>query len=909
MHAHDDSQQRAELRLAFLKHLPVRVEALARRGRQFCREGWDINGLVLLFEDVQRLAGAAGTHGALDVSQQLLEVEIALAPHLEVQQLPDERVSDQLLSLFALVSPEAPVVAHTAPLPASNDALDSTRVELPPPQYWRRWSSDATPPVPIADPSAPAERAAGPDLGVTDEALARALAEPVKVEVAATAALLAESTRPASPPAPVAATPAAPAPRQAAPSAKAAAPAKVSARVYHLSGASALSIELDQRLETQGFELELLEDAEELKEVLAALAPDLVLVDAEFTAALEGIGAVLRSTRERTGARIQLLALCAEDSVPVRLAARRAGADALLFNPRDADEVINRMRALLEKGADDVFRVLIVEDDRSQALFAESILRNAGMEARVVLNAFEVLHAMADFHPDMVLMDLYMPECDGTELTALIREREEFLHTPIVFLSGESDVDKHYDALEAGGDDFLAKPIRPKHLIAAVSNRVRRARAVQRRGAERDPRDPATGLFQRAHVLDHLSALLASDDVRNRNGGMLFVDVDGLGALREKLGLSKLERLLADVGGDLVGRLGGEDIAARYSDGCYLVVSGNRDEASLEALALSLRSALASRAFDVDGRPVRLRLSIGVCALRHGFSDAGAMINTAERLSREARASERGIRTHAPPARADAARAERLANRIRQAIEGDDFELLYQPIVALQGGEESQFQTLLRLREDNGDLLPAAQFMPVAESHDLMADIDRWVLGRALQVIESRRREGAPVRLFVNQSIAGAIGATDHADWLIAQLRARGIDGSALVLELALDETELHLDAVQSFCRRLVPHGIGFCLSRFESGDTAELVLERLPAAYIKLGQRHVAANPDAASRDELHRLAERAHRQGVQVIAPRVEDAQAAATLWMSGIDFIQGNLVQQAARELSFDFQAAVL
>ncbi len=904
MQPHDDSQQRAELRLAFLKHLPLRIEAIARRGRQFCREGWDINGLALLFEDVQRLAGMAGTHGALDVSQLLHEVELALGPHLSAQRTPDAAAGAQLVALFDALSPETPLPSQSTTVPATHDAIDGSRAELPPPQYWRRWTSDAAPAVPIGERSgAPDPQPAPPR--PDRPAAAPAAAAPAVGEPPSSAAAPAQAPRPDAPPP----RPAAP-PRKA-PVAKPAAPAasaRTHARVYHLSGASALSIELDQQLEANGFELELLEDPDELKEVLAALAPDLVLVDAEFTGALEGIGSVLRTTRERTGARILLIAVCAEDTVPVRLAARRAGADAILFRPRDAAEVIDRMKGLLEQGADDVFRVLIVEDDRSQAIFAESILRNAGMEARVVLDAFEVLDAMTEFRPDMVLMDLYMPDCDGTELTALIREREEFLHTPIVFLSGESDLDKHYDALEAGGDDFLSKPIRPKHLIAAVSNRVRRARAVQRRGVERDPRDPATGLFQRAHVLDHLSGLLASEDLRNRKGGLLFVDVDGLGALREKFGLSKLERLLVEVGGELVGRLGGGDIAARYSDGCYLVVSADRDDAALETLALSLRNALATRAFDIDRRPVRLRLSIGVCPLRHGFSDAGAMINAAERLSTDARGSERGVRVYAPPVRADVLRAEALANRIRQALASDGFELLYQPIVALQGGDQSQFQTLLRLREENGDLLPAAQFLPVAESHGLMGEIDRWVIGRALQVMESRRQEGSPVRLFVNQSIAGATAA-DHADWLIAQLRTRSVDGAALVLELALDEVEPQLDAVQTFCRRLVPLGVSFCLSRFESGDTSELALDRLPVAYLKLGQRYAAAHQNAASREGLRRVTDRAHKGGLLVIAPRVEDAQAAATLWMSGIDFIQGNLVQQAARDLTFDFQAAVL
>src|SRR5690606_5838895 len=199
-----------------------------------------------------------------------------------------------------------------------------------------------------------------------------------------------------------------------------AAPAPVAAvarahhhRIYHLSDANEVSLALDQRLENLGYELELLESDEELREVLAALPPDLVLVDASFSDHLEAIGEVLQSTRQRTGSRIPLLAKIAEDSVPLRLAARRAGVDALLVAPPDADTVLAKMQELLDPDREEAYRILIVEDDRAQGLFAESILRNAGMEPRVVDDAFQVLDAMNEFRPDMVLMDLYMPQCDG----------------------------------------------------------------------------------------------------------------------------------------------------------------------------------------------------------------------------------------------------------------------------------------------------------------------------------------------------------------------------------------------------------------------------------------------------------------------------------------------------------------
>lgn len=882
MQAQDESQQRTELRLAFLRHLPKRIDALVRRARRFCEEGWDINGLTLLHEDVQRLAGASGRYGALEASEQLLMLETLLGELADTGGLPDADGSRHLLGLLDSLqslqdeAESVPAAALELVEPQASPGAElpfRAGQETPPPNYWRRWAGDAPPPS--------------------------------------------ESLEAAQPQQPVLTSPAAPTPSPAMPQASKPAPkpaasprsaANAGRRLYHLTDGGELACELDQRLEAQGYELELLESAVELKEILNALAPDLVIVDAAFMNDIEGIGAVLRATRERTGTRLPLLVISNEDSIPARLVARRAGADALLVRPEGADVVLSKLSELLVSAGEATYRILVVEDDRSQALFAESILRNAGMDVQCVHEAFDVLQAMESFRPDLVLMDLYMPHCDGTELTALIREREEFLHTPIVFLSGESDQDKHFEALSAGGDDFLSKPIRPKHLIAAVNNRVRRARAVQERAQLRDPRDPATGLHRRSFMLDRLAEILASENVREHAGGVLFLEVEGVPQLRERYGLTALEQILSEASGLIGNGLAEGEYASRYSDGCYVVLSGERDEAALEQLAQELRKALITHDFKVEGRPVRLRAAVGVVAFHHNFAEAGAMLNAAERAARDARASERGVKRFAPPQRPAEAQTSALLALIRNALDTDGFELLYQPIVALQGGVDAQYQTLLRLRDDHGRLHPAAVIVPLAESADLIVEVDRWVLTQAVRMVDQRRQVQRPVRLFISQSTSSLL-APGQADWIRAQLAARQIPGEALVLELPLEDVEPRADAIDEFCRQLMPLGVQFCLSRFDGEHAAETLLKRLPLSFVKLAPKYLAAAQTPALRDELRRLVDLGHRAGLQVIGQRVEDAQAAATLWMSGIDYIQGNLVQQAARDLEFDFQAAVL
>jgi EAL domain-containing protein (putative c-di-GMP-specific phosphodiesterase class I) len=107
----------------------------------------------------------------------------------------------------------------------------------------------------------------------------------------------------------------------------------------------------------------------------------------------------------------------------------------------------------------------------------------------------------------------------------------------------------------------------------------------------------------------------------------------------------------------------------------------------------------------------------------------------------------------------------------------------------------------------------------------------------------------------------------------------------------------------------MVPAGIQLCLGQYQAGSEADALLARLPLGFVRLAARYSSDLGEMAVRDEMRAAIERAHRLGLQVIGQQVEDPQAAATLWMSGVDYIQGNLVQQAAGGLDFDFQHAVL
>lgn len=915
MNDHDESRL-ADLHTAFLRQLPVRAKAIRRRLNRFAQSGWDINGLSVIQADARRLGDASLAYGLGQTAEPLHAIAELLERPLGEQQLPDQELGERLCALAQILDESVP----PAPEPQVPEPIqDSQPVEADEPiEADESWdiprALEATGTAGQASPDegadawgngvslfGPGDLDQGSDAAPSKSKPARATgAAKVRTKAPAAARRAKQPASAAKGPAPMAAS-RAPVPSSGPRS------LVVSAdfRIYHLTGHGPLSLELDQLIESQGLEIELLEDADELNELLSALPADLVLIDACFSDQLESIGAAVHLARARNSKqRLLLVAIAEADEISLRLTARRAGVDALMVDPIDAIDVLKRLQPLVDPEREESFRVLIVEDDRSQALFAEGILRNAGMDSLVVTDALDVMPALKQFRPDLILMDLNMPGANGIELTALIREQDAHSHTPIVFLSGESSEDLQFDAIDAGGDDFLSKPIRPRHLISAVQTRVRRHRQLEDRRVKQVDRDAATGLVYRKNLLDRVEQWLLQ---AGQDGGLIFLEVENLGQLRERIGLTALEILFGDVS-RLLASTAGKLPVTRFGDGSYLLLDRQNSESDLESLATQLRETMMQNPFQALGHPLRLRISVGVCAFKHGFNDAGTMINAVEKVTREARTHERGVRRFEPPRAAEALKEAALLAHIREALEESSLVLLYQPVVAVAGNDVSQYQTLLRVRDSAGKLHSAAEVIPMAERNTIIVDIDRWVMMQSLALISDQFAEQKDLRLFVTQSPL-TLGAPGQSEWLKAELTASNAPGSSLVIELRLEDAIVHGATVRQFCESMVSDGVQFCLSQFEAGNEAASLISELPLSFVKLARKYTAGSLTQALRDELKTLIEHAHRCNLLVIGHGVEDAQAAATLWMSGIDFIQGNLVQQAEHDLNFDFQQAVL
>jgi two-component system, cell cycle sensor histidine kinase and response regulator CckA len=223
---------------------------------------------------------------------------------------------------------------------------------------------------------------------------------------------------------------------------------------------------------------------------------------------------------------IPLVMTLLRDDLTSRLSAARAGVNRTLPRPLQAAFLIESLDGITGRQAQQSWRVLMVDDDSMLLDAHASVLRAAGMEVRTLSDPLKTLDAVRDFDPDVLLLDVYMPDAGGPEIAAALRAGDAHLHLPILFLSAETDMTQQLLALNLGGDDFLIKPVQPEHLVAAVTARARRARqniAVQRR--------LETTLYERERehlALDHHAIVSIADGAgRITYVNDLFCEVSG----------------------------------------------------------------------------------------------------------------------------------------------------------------------------------------------------------------------------------------------------------------------------------------------------------------------------------------------------------------------------------------------
>jgi diguanylate cyclase (GGDEF)-like protein/PAS domain S-box-containing protein len=407
--------------------------------------------------------------------------------------------------------------------------------------------------------------------------------------------------------------------------------------------------------------------------------------------------------------------------------------------------------------------------------------------------------------------------------------------------------------------------------------------------------DSITNLFNRRRFEQELERVVSECARYGRSAALLVLDLDGFKVVNDLHGHAAGDEILMKLGPllqrsvrdtDVVGRLGGDEFGV-------IVQEADRDEA--EYVAQKIAGAVRGSGMVIsDLVRAQVTASIGVAAIEpHGGATAAELQVGADRAMYRAKALGRGGYAFMVPdddAGAELAARRSWILRLRDALDNDRFELHAQPIVTINGDSIPRYELLLRMRDHDDRLLEPSMFLSSAERFDLIGEVDRWVLGRAVRLLHDHHRAGHDINLTVNLS-----GKTMNDESLAADL-ARMIETcpippGALIVEVTETAAIVNIERAARLARELRALGCDFALDDFGSGFSSFYYLKHLEFDYLKIDGEFVAnliANP--ADQLVVRAVVDIARGLGSRTIAEFVGDAATVSLLHELGVDYGQG-------------------
>ena len=229
-----------------------------------------------------------------------------------------------------------------------------------------------------------------------------------------------------------------------------------------------------------GFDAEVFLSSSVYLDIFETLArPDMIIMDVAFGEDMSAGPDIIRQLRNRLGRMPAVIFLSIHDEMPARLAALRAGASRYLVKPVTKDRLMDLAHEFAERKHTTTYRVLLVDDDQTALQAAKIQLEYVGLEVHACEEPLQALTVARAIRPDVIILDIVMPNVSGTELAVILREDREFDATPIVFLTSQSHQDEKTLSVALGGDDYVLKPFDADYQTATVRARAKRSRRLR----------------------------------------------------------------------------------------------------------------------------------------------------------------------------------------------------------------------------------------------------------------------------------------------------------------------------------------------------------------------------------------------------------------------------------------------
>jgi diguanylate cyclase (GGDEF)-like protein/PAS domain S-box-containing protein len=433
--------------------------------------------------------------------------------------------------------------------------------------------------------------------------------------------------------------------------------------------------------------------------------------------------------------------------------------------------------------------------------------------------------------------------------------------------------------------------------VVLVLHDVSRERQYAAKLSYQASHDALTGLINRNEFERRLGLALQSAAQIGRHHSIMYLDLDQFKVVNDTCGHAAGDQLMRQVSlllltclreGDTLARLGGDEFG--------VLLENCQPDAALR-IADKLRQTLTEFHFTWGQLRFNIGVSIGLVNVDDGLFTLAEVLRAADTACYMAKEKGRNrVQVYHPDDNELTVRQGEMewVGRLQKALDENRFLLYSQDIVAVNGmtDEGSHCELLVRMVDEQGQLVPPMAFIPAAERYNLMPAIDRWVIRTALATLSRLRGNGAPPIALCAINLSGAsIGDDRFLHFVHEQLRVFDVPRESICFEITETAAIANLDKAQRFIEEIRALGCRFSLDDFGAGMSSFAYLKHLPVDFLKIDGGFVKdMADDPIDRAMVEAINSVGHVMGKRTIAEFVDSDRVMAVLREIGVDYAHG-------------------
>jgi diguanylate cyclase (GGDEF)-like protein len=617
-----------------------------------------------------------------------------------------------------------------------------------------------------------------------------------------------------------------------------------------------------------------------------------------------------------------------------------------------------------ELSTNNIFNILIVDDTPDNLRLLSKTLIKEGYQVRCAINGAMALLTINIKLPDLILLDINMPELDGFEVCQQLKMSELTKDIPIIFISASGHINDKVKAFESGGIDYISKPFQIPELLSRVGNQLNlqnlrnqllqknqllqveicnRLAAeteicqlnsalehrVQQRTLELQTEiiqrqkmqdkleylawhDSLTGLPNRLWLVEKLKQLLLNaKNSPEQKFTTTILDCSRFKIINDSLGRQAGDKLLKMMSDRLRSQISSHDIKmAHFGEDKFAILLKKVGE-QLEAIALvkKIQQCLVS-AFIIEQREIYITFNVGIVICDASYTHPNEIFRAADLAIQKSKSSSGSYyQVFDATIQNNTLEILEIETDLRVALKRQEFHLNYQPIVSLNTGAIIGFESLVRWHHPLKGFISPAQFIPVAEQSNLILPLGTWILQEACQQIRrwQDRLNSRHADFSVSVNISGKqFEQEDFIERLDQIIFDTGINVKHLKLEVTETLLMNNIEIADHLFKQLKKRHIQLAIDDFGTGYSSLSYLDRFPVDTLKIDRSFVSRLNEVNQTSMIVKATlELAHNLGFNVVAEGVETQQQRDQLRDWGCEFAQGYFyVKPLSAEAAWQF-----